>query len=237
MLAPDDPARRLVSFDDATAQWLSSHLVWGGRLFGAFLVLRALHRTIGAPEAVDIALRMLFALSIGALLVHLLVARARGRTRPSRSAAFPACGCSPGSWSRCIAGALLAGYARFASFMAGRVVFTLTLVATLYLLLIVTDAAINRTMSADSAGGRRLARQLGIDPRRLGLFGKLTSGIVRALFVLIVIALAIGRWEVAAGDLIEAIKGVAFGIRIGDFTHLVRRGVRRHRAVPRGRRR
>ena len=97
-------------------------------------------------------------------------------------------------------------------------VFTVTLVATLYLLLIVTDAAINRTMSADSPGGRRLARQLGIDPRRLELFGKLTSGIVRALFVLIVIALAIGRWEVAAGDLIEAVKGVAFGIRIGDFT-------------------
>ena len=41
---------------------------------------------------------------------------------------------------------------------------------------------------------------------------------MRALFVLIVIALAIGRWEVAAGDLIEAVKGVAFGIRIGDFT-------------------
>ena len=113
-------------------------------------------------------------------------------------------------------------------------VFTVTLVATLYLLLIVTDAAINRTMSADSPGGRKLARQLGIDPRRLGLFGKLTSGIVRALFVLIVIALAIGRWEVAAGDLIEAVKGVAFGIRIGDFTHLVRRGVRRHRVLPGG---
>ena len=77
---------------------------------------------------------------------------------------------------------------------------------------------INRTLSADSPGGRKLARQLGIEPRRLGLFGKLTSGIVRALFVLIVLALAIGRWEVAAADLFEAIKGVAFGIRIGDFT-------------------
>ena len=83
---------------------------------------------------------------------------------------------------------------------------------------LVTDAAINRTLSPDSAGGRKLARQLGIEPRRLGLIGKLTSGIVRALFVLIVLALAIGRWEVAAADLLEAIKGVSFGIRIGDFT-------------------
>ena len=41
---------------------------------------------------------------------------------------------------------------------------------------------------------------------------------MRALFVLIVMALAVGRWEVAAADLFEAVKGVAFGIRIGDFT-------------------
>ena len=218
VLAPDDPGRRLVNYDDAAAQWLSSHLVWGGWLFGTFLALRALHRTIGAPEAVDIALRMLFALSIGALLVHLLV-RERdpdGEAEPQRR--IPGMRLLAWVVVAIIAGALLAGYARFASFIAGRVVFTVTLIATLYLLLIVTDAAINRTMSAGSPGGRRLARQLGIDPRRLELFGKLTSGIVRALFVLIVVALAIGRWEVAAGDLIEAVRGVAFGIRIGDFT-------------------
>jgi potassium-dependent mechanosensitive channel len=218
VLAPDDPARRQVGFDDATARWLSSHLVWGGRLFGIFIVVRALHRTIGGPEAVDIAIRMLFALTIGALMVHLLVGRreTEGEAEPPRH--IPGARLIAWLVVAVIAGSLLAGYARFAAFVAGRVVFTLTLVATLYLLLIVTDAAINRTLSADSAGGRKLARQLGIDPRRLGLLGKLTSGIVRASFVLIVIALAIGRWEIAAGDLIEAIKGLTLGIRIGDFT-------------------
>jgi small-conductance mechanosensitive channel len=216
VLAPDDPARRQVSFDDERAKWLSSHLVWGGRLFGAFLILRAFHRVAGGPETVDVALRMLFALSIAGLLVHLLVRErddeeTEGRRIPGmRLLAWIAVAV--------IAGALFSGYARFAAFMAGRVVFTLALIATLYLLLIVTDAAINRTMSPDSPAGRTLARQLGINPRRLGLFGKLTSGIVRALVVLIVIALAIGRWEIAAGDLIEAVKGITFGIRIGDFT-------------------
>jgi len=218
VLAPDDPPRRLANFDDASAQWLSSHLVWGGRLFGAFLALRALHRTIGAPEAVDVAVRMLFALAIGALLVHLLVGRREAEDEAEPPRRIPGMRLLAWIVVAIIAGALLAGYARFASFAAGRVVFTVTLVATLYLLLIVTDAAINRTMSADSPGGRALARQLGIDPRRLGLLGKLASGIVRALFVLIVLALAIGRWEVAAGDLLEAVKGVALGIRIGEFT-------------------
>jgi potassium-dependent mechanosensitive channel len=215
VLAPDDARRRQVKFDDVSAQWLSAHLVGGGRLFGAFLILRAVHRTIGAPEAIDTALRMLFALAVAATLVHLLVRERDDEEEPRR---IPGMRLLAWLVVAVIVGALLAGYARFAAFVAGRVVFTLSLVATLYLLLIVTDAAINRTMSPDSSGGRKLARQIGIDPRRLGLFGKLASGIVRALFVLIVIALAVGRWEVAAGDLLEAIKSFSFGIRIGDFT-------------------
>ena len=215
VLAPDDPRRRQVKFDDTSAQWLSAHLVWGGRLFGAFMILRAVHRTIGAPDAVDTALRMLFALSIAGLLVHLLVRERDVEDEPRR---IPGMRLLAWIVVAGIVGSLLAGFARFASFAAGRVVFTLSLVATLYLLLIVTDAAIERTMSPGSSGGRKLARQLGIDPRRLGLFGRFASGIIRALFVLIVIALAIGRWEVAAGDLLEAIKSFSFGIKIGDFT-------------------
>ena len=84
VLAPDDARRRQVKFDDTSAQWLSTHLVWGGRLFGAFLILRAVHRTIGAPDAVDTALRMLFALSIAGLLVHLLVRERDVEEEPRR---------------------------------------------------------------------------------------------------------------------------------------------------------
>ena len=218
VLAPENPARRLVAFDDASAQWLSTHLVWGGRLFGAFIVLRALHRAAVTPQIVDDATRMLFAVVIVALLVHLLTGRREPEEEDAAGRQIPGVRLLAWIAVACVLGALLAGYASFASFLAGRIVFTITLVATLYLLLVVTDALISRTLSADSPGGRKFARQLGIEPRRLGLIGKLTSGIVRALFVLIIVALAVGRWEVAAADLFEAVKGVALGIRIGDFT-------------------
>jgi small-conductance mechanosensitive channel len=218
VLAPENPARRLTDFDDASAKWLSAHLTWGGRLFGAFIVLRALHRAAGTPQPIDDATRMLFAVVIVALLVHLLIGRRETEEEEASSRQFPGVRLLAWVAVACVLGALLAGYASFASFLAGRIVFTVALVATLYLLLVVTDALINRTLSADSPGGRKFARQLGIEPRRLGLIGKLTSGIVRALFVLIVVALAIGRWEVAAADMLETVKGVAFGIRIGDFT-------------------
>jgi len=218
VLAPDSPQRRLVSFDDATAQWLSSHLVWGGRLFGAQIVLRAINRTIDPAQVIEDAIRMLLAGAIAALLVHLLVGRREIDAEETPARSVPGMRLLAWIVVATIALALLAGYASLASFIGGRVVFTVTLIATLYLFLVVTDAVINRTLSAESTAGRRFARQLGIEPRRIGLIGKLASGIVRVLFVLIVLALAMGRWEVAAADLFEAIKGAAFGIRVGDFT-------------------
>jgi potassium efflux system protein len=218
VLAPDSPQRRLVSFDDATARWLAAHLIWGGRLFGALIVWRAINRTLDPAQAIDDATRMLLAGIIAALLVHLLIGRREGDAEETPGRSIPGMRLLAWVVVAAIVIALLAGYASFASFIAGRVVFTITLVATLYLLLVVTDAVINRTLSAESPSGRRIAHQLGIEARRIGLIGKLTSGVVRVLFVLIVLALAIGRWEVAAADLLETIKGAAFGIRIGDFT-------------------
>jgi potassium efflux system protein len=218
VLAPDNPQRRLVAFDDATAQWLSSHLIWGGRVFGTLIVLRAINRTVDPAQAIDDATRMLLAGAVAALLVHLLIGRRETEEQEATARRIPGMRLLAWIVVAAIAIALLAGYANLASFMAGRVVFTVTLIAALYLSLVVTDAVISRTLSAESPAGRRIARQLGIEPRNIGLIGKLTSGIVRVLFVLIVLALAIGRWEVAAADLLEAIKGAAFGIRIGDFT-------------------
>jgi potassium-dependent mechanosensitive channel len=219
VLAPDEPRRRLVSFDDETAIWLHRHLTWSGRLLGALVVARAVHRTIGGTQPIADAFQMVFAFAVGALLVHLLIGQ-----KPREEDAGAPIHHIPGvrllAWIvvAAIAGALLTGYAGLASFIAGRVVFTVTLIATLYLLLVVTDAVIASTLSPDSRRGRVVAGQLGVNPRRVGLMGALVSGVVRALFVLIVLALAIGRWEIAAADFFDAIRGATFGIRIGDIT-------------------
>jgi len=117
VLAPENPARRLVEFDDATARWLSAHLTWGGRLFGAFVVLRALHRTAGAPQVVDDATRMLFAAIIAGLLVHLLIGR-RETDEEEQARHIPGMRLIAWIAIAAIAGALLAGYASFAAFLA-----------------------------------------------------------------------------------------------------------------------
>src|SRR5205085_833546 len=50
------------------------------------------------------------------------------------------------------------------------------------------------------------------------LVGAIASGVARALFVLIVVAFVIGRWEIAAADFFDAMRTATFGIRIGDFS-------------------
>jgi potassium efflux system protein len=218
VLAPDDPQRRLLDRDDATAQWQATHLIWAGRVVGIVVALRALHSAIAAPAPIDMATRMLFAFTIAALFLHVLIGRREAADETQQAQRIPGVRLLAWLMIGAIVISLLAGYASFAAFIAGRLVFTITLIGILYLLLIVTDAVIARTMSAQTTGGRMLARQLGIEPRRLDLFGRIASGFVRALFVLIVIALALGRWEIAASDLFDALRGVALGIRIGDFT-------------------
>jgi small-conductance mechanosensitive channel len=219
VLAPGEPHRRLVSFDDATAVWLYRHLTWGGRLLGALIVARAVHRAIGGAQPITDALQMLFAAAIAALLVHLLIGQ-RAREVEAEQPVHHIPGVRLLAWIAvaAIVGALLTGYAALASFIAGRVVFTVAVVATLYLLLVVADAVIASTLSPESARGRAVAGQLGINPRRIGLLGAVVSGVTRALFVLIVLALAIGRWEIAAADFFDAVRNATFGVRIGDIT-------------------
>ena len=218
VLAPDEAHRRLVNFDDDVSSWLYHHLVWSGRFLGALVVARAVHRAVGGPQPVFDALQMIFALSMCALLVHLLAGdKAR---KEAENPVFHIPGVRLLGWIVvvAIAGALLIGYAGLASFIAGRVIFTVALVATLYLLLVVTDAIIGSTLSPESRRGRVVAGQLGVNPRRIGLVGAVVSGVVRALFVLIVLALAIGRWEIAAADFFDAMRSATFGLRIGDIS-------------------
>jgi potassium-dependent mechanosensitive channel len=217
VLAPDDRERRLLARDDAAAQWLAAHLIWGGRLLGAFIALRALDRAIATPDAIDEALRTVFALATGVLLVHLLVGR-READDAAQAQRIPGVRLLTWAVVATIAVSLLIGYAGFAAFIAERAIFTVTLIASLYLMLVVADAAISRATALESPGGHMLAWQLGIEPRRLDLLGRIASGILRALLVLIVVALALGRWEIAAADLFGALRGVALGIHIGDFS-------------------
>ena len=219
VLAPDEPQRRLIAFDDAAARSLHCHLVRGSVALGALVLLQVVHKAAFGPQVLGHAISMVFALVIVALLLHMLVDLHPGEddvAEQDRRALWV----RPVAWVAivCIAAALVAGFAELAAFIAGRVVFTVAVLGALYLLLVVSDALLAGALGGETPRSRRIAANLGVSPRRLGLFGTILSGASRALFVILALGLLIGPWEVAAADFFEAVKGIAFGFRIGELS-------------------
>jgi small-conductance mechanosensitive channel len=220
VLAPDEPQRRLVNLHDTTARALSRHLVWGSRALGAVVFVLSAQKVIGGSQVLATAVSMLFSAAVLGLLIHLLLDLRPSEEEFGDAVRRRTLWIRPIAWIAvaAIAVALLAGYAGFATFVAGRTIFTVTLLGVLYLLLAASDRLIGEMLTPGAARSRAIAANLGVDPRRLGLIGTVLSGVIRTLFVLLALALMIGPWEIAAADLLETMRLATFGIKIGDIS-------------------
>ena len=72
-------------------------------------MLRSLHRTASVPQVIDDATRMLFAVVIVALLVHLLVGRREPEEEETSGRQIPGVRLLAWIAVACVVGALLAG--------------------------------------------------------------------------------------------------------------------------------
>jgi small-conductance mechanosensitive channel len=220
VLAPDEPQRRLIGLHDATAYPLAHHLVWGSRALGALVLLLTMHQALGGTQVLATAVSMLFSAAILGVLIHLLLDLRPTEEEFGDAARKRTLWIRPFGWIAvaAIAVALLSGYAQFATFVAGRAIFTVILFGVLYLLLAVSDRLIAEMLTPGASRSRAVAVNLGVDPRRLGLIGTVLSGTVRVLLVLVALALMIGPWEITAADLLETVRLATFGFKIGDIS-------------------
>jgi potassium efflux system protein len=218
VLEPDAPERRLVAIDDTLAQSLVRHFIWAARAVATAAFLLVVHKMLDAPPALVVATSMLFALAVAALLLHLLWSSAR---RDAEEHALPRA-----LWLRAvgwlvlgtIAAALALGYAGFAAFLSVRGLVTVAVVGTLYLLLVLTNSLFIERLAAGTARGRAFAANLGVSPHRLGLIATVLSGGICLFLVMVALVLVIGPWEVTAGDFLDTLRSLAFGLRVGDFS-------------------
>src|SRR5262245_15807352 len=217
LLAPKEPARRLVQEDDATALCFHNHLVWSARALGVLIVSQVVHKTLFAPLIITVATNALFAAVTAAFLTHLVI-RLR-QIRKDRGDALIAA-----SWAHplgllmtaLISLALVAGYAGVAAFVALRVIVAAAVFGALYLLLVVTQTLF-ATIGEQTAKGQRLAASLGISARMLGFGGALLSAAIRVILILASFLLIIGPWEVSTADLFDTIRNIPFGFKVGEI--------------------
>jgi potassium efflux system protein len=216
LLAPGEPARRLVAVDDATARRLTKRFAWAMRVLGAAMFLNVILRAVVAPVSLTIATSALFAVIVVALVASTLL-----RVREEEGA-----GQAVAQWIRGAAWLVVAailvslalGYIGFAAFLAARLLVVLAVLAALYISLVFTDALFTEVLTGDTPRGRAVAATFGIGPRGVELIGTVLSAVIRILLVLVAIFPILGRSGIFAADLFGTVQGAVFGFRIGDIT-------------------
>jgi hypothetical protein len=186
--APDDPPRRLITIDDATARSLARHLTWGARGLGVLIWTRAIHQALVAPPTLIVATNTLFALFICALLLHLLWAyRASGRAPPWLRAL---------GWLSvaAIATAVVAGCPAVGSFIAARLVSFVAVFVMLYLLVSLGNELFTQRLALDAPHSHAIAADFGVSTRRLSLAIAVTGAGVALALSLAALVLYVGPW-------------------------------------------
>jgi potassium-dependent mechanosensitive channel len=220
LLAPGEPARRLIALEDTTARRLAKRFTWAVRTLGATIFLNVIHKAVVAPVSLTVATSALFALIVVALVANTLI-RVQETAADGTPTASP-----PAQWLRAVAWLVIAailaslalGYIGFAAFLAGRLLVVLAVLSALYVSLVFTDALFTEVLTGDTPRGRAIAATLGIGPRGVELIGAVLSAVVRILLVLIAIIPILGRSGLFAADVFGAVQGAVFGFHIGDIT-------------------
>jgi len=190
VLAPNDPPRRMITVNDATARSLAKHLTWGARGLGVLVWALAVHKAIVAPLALIKATDTLFALFICALLIHLLWTHRHGGAAKAQPW-LPTLG-----WLfvGAIASALVAGYPAVSSFVAARLVSIAAVFGMFYLLATLGKELFAERLALDSPRSLAIAADFGVSARWLGLAAVLTGVGIGLALLLAVFVLYIGPW-------------------------------------------
>jgi hypothetical protein len=193
-LAPDAPARRLIAVDDETARTLARPLVWGSQALAVLVIVLAVHKALVAPASLTVATDMLYALVIGAILLHLLLATRGGGGTGEFPRTVPWLRALGWSVLAVIVIALVAGYAGFAAFLATRLVSVAAVLGLLYLLLVLANAFFVERRAAAASPRRAIGTNLDVDACRGGPSAAITSLYVLLSVILAALFVAIGPW-------------------------------------------
>lgn len=215
VLAPAAPARRLPSLDDSTAAALFRLISSVVVLTAIALLVNVVHRTLAAPVEATVATNAIYALLIAVQVAYSLVRHREAADDPDEHR-FP-------PWIRLIGwaavlvigGTLAAGYIRFSSFVAERIVTATITLLGLYLSLALVETLLDRGMSDGSRPRQATAAMLGIRPRTLDVLATLFSGIFRAILVLAAIFLILGTLTASIIDIGAAFDPASLGVEIG----------------------
>ncbi|KQP31414.1 DUF3772 domain-containing protein [Methylobacterium sp. Leaf100] len=229
MVAPRDPAHRLLAVSDGTALIVArtGHaliLVYAADLvFAEFAV--AAHFRIVISQAATMAMIALCCALLGLALLRLSrdEAPAESDAMPAARSAASLTILTPVVWAGLAVSfaAMLAGYTALGGFLIGRLIVTGLLLALGWVVLICVDALfVTRADIETSPRLLRLSRALAVPPDTLALGSAVVSGVLNVLAVTAMIFVVIGPWNLAYGEL-NPFRDAFLGTHPGDVRTLV----------------
>jgi small-conductance mechanosensitive channel len=114
--------------------------------------------------------------------------------------------------------AILAGYAALAIFIIQHLIWDASLLAALYLLLLLTDDVFTGLASSSSFVGRFCRHAIGVSEEHLAQLGVLASGLVRVALLLFAWAAILSPYGANAGNVMARFQRSAMTFKLGDVT-------------------
>jgi len=228
VLAPYRIHWRPIDLTDRVARRLSNliFVVIGVACLGKLVETMA--ETVGASLQVSVAARGFFALAIGLILARGLYgiilspdARVDGGKpanvvdespfwAPIRLTAWFA--------AFSIIGSALLGYVALSAFLVTQLAWMALVVGLLFLLLKLSNGAMEQAFRPTSRISRNLTATLGVGRESLQQIGMLLSGLLTVALSAAAVMLVIFPWGVQSHDMLGAAQSLIFGVKIGDVT-------------------
>lgn len=224
LLAPRNPAWRVIPLADASARRITSLIVWGTIVAGVDLALSGIARALFLPVSIPLAQVVIANIVFAGLLIAILhtpwtapsVDSEGGELSPDRYAPYwlklPLWAVTVG-----IIVATMIGYVALAQFTLRQV----ALIALASLVVWLVHLAI-KALAADPAGdpqsvGNVLETRLGLDAARRSQLASLTALVLNVLLVTIAVPLLLLQWGFSSTDILDWVKAAVFGFEIGQF--------------------
>jgi small-conductance mechanosensitive channel len=209
------PARKMIGFDEATANRLYRAVAGAVAVVAIATFLFTLHRVLGAASILRTATAAIMALLVGICVMRVLLLQ--NRREGEKSSGIP-------NFIRLLGWIAVAaifltlatGHINLAAFTAARLVDAVVITGAAVLLLSLIDSVFAAGFSEEGSSRRRVASVVGINPARLDLLATITAGLLRAILLVVAIFLVIGGWRTSVTDVASTLDRFDLAVTIGQ---------------------
>ena len=220
MLAPHDPAWRVVAVSDRSASMIARA---GMTVAAIWAVERLIEPAADAVASLNIAVA---ARGLGAALMALVVARLLRRlARPAADAATPA-QANPWAPARTLGwilamivfAAAVLGYIAFANFLINQAIVLAILACGLFLIDVVVQDGAEALLHPDSPVGVWLVGMVGLRRSMLAQTIVVIQGLARVAILVVAATAVLEPWGVQSQDMFRTLRAAYFGYAVGGVT-------------------